>query len=464
MIKIPFGRQAYQSRSLPISSQRCMNLYAEEQHPDAKDQLPLHGTPGTVLWATVGNGPIQAMEVMDGVLYVVSGGTLYSVNSAGTATSIGSCVSGSGRVQMATNGTHLVIVDGSKGYSYSVSGGLAQITDAGFYASDTVTFQDGYFILNRNGTGQFYISGAYAVTFDALDFATAEGDPDDLKAVISNSRELWLFGAETSEVWWNSGAAFPFERYQGTFIEKGCAAAHSPAKIDNTVFWLGDDRGVYAATGYQPQKISTPAIDYAFSNYTTVGDAFAYTYSQEGHKFYVLTFPTENATWVYDLQSKLWHERATGYPFGRHVSNCYAHAYSKHLVGDWANGKIYYFDLDVYTDNGTQIIRDVISPTVHDSSNPLFMSKMQVDVESGVGLVTGQGSSPQAMLRWSDDGGRTWSNEHWSSMGAIGEYFYRVIWRKLGMFRSRIFWLRISDPVKVTIISAYAKITSTGTD
>jgi len=452
-MKIQFALQSYMSRSKPVAAQKCVNLYPEKHSPDAKDLISLVGSPGLLLFSTIGNGPIQGLHTMDKVLYAVSGGTLYSINSNGTGTSLGFC--GFGRVSMADNGTTLVIVNGSVGYSYSVAGGLAKITDADFYPSKTVTFQDGYFIFERSGTGQFYISNLYSVDFLGADFATAEGAPDDTVAVLCDTRELWLFGEHTIEVWWNSGATFPFERYQGAFIEKGCIAPYSVAKIDNTVFWLCDDLSVYAAKGFVPTKISNPGIDYAIETYTKVDDAIGYTYIQEGHHFYVLTFPSENATWVFDGITELWHERSSD--GGRHRSNNYIKAYGKHLVGDYENGNIYQLDLDTYTDNGSLIVRDAVSPAIHNEVDNVFMSRFQIDIESGTGLVTGQGSDPQAMLRWSDDGGRTWSNEHWSSMGKLGEYLYRVVWRRLGRFRQRIFWLRISDPIKVSIISAYAK-------
>jgi len=462
-MKIPFALHAYESRSKPVMAQRCLNLYPEQQSQEAKDKITLHGTPGLKLFGTIGNGPINGSHIMNGVLYVVSGSTLYSVNSSGTGTSIGTC-SGGSRVSMADNGINLAIVDGTSGYEYSVAGGLNKITDADFYPAKTVTFQDGYFIFERTGTGQFFISGLYAVTFLGTDFATAEGDVDDLVAVMSDTRELWLFGERTTEVWWNSGATFPFERYQGAYIEKGCGAAHSVAKLDNTVFWLGDDLSIYAAAGFEPQVISTHGIEFAIGGYATTSDAYGYTYVQEGHHFYVLTFPTAGATWVFDLMTKLWHERGSDYPVGRHRGNSYSFVYGKSIVGDYANGKLYELDLDTYTDNGTTIIRDAVSPPLHDDVNTVFMPSMQVDVESGVGLITGQGNEPKAMLRWSDDGGRTWSNEHWVSMGKIGEYSFRARWRRLGQFRQRAFWLRISDPVKVSIISAYAKVVISKTE
>ncbi len=463
-MKIPFAKQAYSSRSLPVMAQRCLNLYPEFQSKDAKDTITLHGTPGLKLFAKVGSGPIEGTHKFKGLLYVVSGIQLYSVNSSGAETYIGKCSTG-GRVSMADNGIDIVIVNGSVGYEYSLSGGLKQIVDINFFPAKTVTFQDGYFIFERTGTGQFFLSGLYAVTFLGTDFATAEGSPDDLKGVISDTRELWLFGDNTTEVWWNSGDSnFPFERYQGAYIEKGCAASYSIAKMNNVVFWLADDLSVYMAIGFKEQQISQPGIDFAIGSYSRVDDAYGFTYIQEGHFFYQLTFPTANATWVFDLSNKLWHERASGYPFIRNRVNSYTKVFKKHIVGDFQNSNLYEYDLNTYDDNGQPLIRDAVSPPMNDEVDKIFMPRMQIDIESGVGLVSGQGNDPQAMLRWSDNGGRTWKNEHWNPMGKMGEYLYRVVWRRLGSFRQRIFWLRISDPVKVSIITAYAKVVKTSAE
>jgi len=463
-MRIPFAKQAYSSRSLPVMAQRCLNLYPEFQSKDAKDTITLHSTPGLKLFVTVGTGPIQGTHKFKDLLYVVSGTTLYSVTSTGTVTSIGICSTG-GRVIMDNNGIDIVMVNGIVGYEYSIAGGLKQIVDINFFPAKTVTFQDGYFIFERTGTGQFFLSGLYAVTFLGTDFATAEGSPDDLKAVLSDTRELWLFGDNTIEVWWNSGDAnFPFERYQGAYIEKGCAASYSVAKMNNIVFWLADDLSVYMAIGFKEQQISQPGIDFAIGGYARVDDAYGFTYIQEGHFFYQLTFPSENATWVFDISNKLWHERGSDYPVKRHRSNSHTKAFKKHLVGDYQNGNVYEYDLDTYTDNGQPIIRDAVSPPIYDEVDKIFMSRMQVDFESGVGLIDGQGSDPQAMLRWSDDGGKTFKNEHWKSIGKVGGYLDRVVWRRLGGFRQRIFWLRITDPVKIAIISAYAKIIGTSAE
>jgi hypothetical protein len=275
-------------------------------------------------------------------------------------------------------------------------------------------------------------------------------------------------------VWYDSGnATFPIERIQGAFNEIGCAAAYSVAKLDNGIFWLGSDaRGngvVYRANGYTGVRVSTHAIEFAIQGYGDLSDAIAYTYQQEGHAFYVLIFPSAGATWVYDVSTNSWSERAgfANGEFDRHRSNCQMNFNSEVIVGDYANGNIYAFDLDVYADNGAEQKWLRSWRALPSNTNDLKRTaqhSLQLDCETGVGLSTGQGSDPQVMLRWSDDGGHTWSSEHWRSMGAIGAYGTRTIWRRLGMttkIRDRVLEISGTDPVKIVIVGAELTVSPT---
>jgi hypothetical protein len=243
--------------------------------------------------------------------------------------------------------------------------------------------------------------------------------------------------------------------------------------MDNGLFWLGSDaRGngmVYRANGYTGQRISTHAVEYAIQGYATISDAIGYTYQQDGHSFYVLLFPTGDATWVYDVATGGWHERARfeNGQFYRHASNCQMNYNGEIVVGDYDNGNLYAFDLDVYADNGNpqKWLRSWRAmPSDQNTLKRTAHHSLQLDCETGVGLTTGQGSNPQAMLRWSDDGGHTWSNEHWTSMGAIGSFGTRAIWRRLGMtekIRDRVYEVSGTDPVKVAIVGAELSISPT---
>lgn len=431
----------------------------------------LLGTPGTRLLVDVGGtGGIRgAYRPASGNLIVVQGNKVYRVTPAWVASEVGTLLTSTGPVSIADNGQNAVLVDGANGYVLSLSGNtLSRITSDAFYGADRVQYLDNYFIFNRPDTQTFYITGLGTTDLDALDFASAEGAPDLLVSLHVDHRELWLFGETSIEVFFNTGNAdFPFERTGNAFIQHGCAAAQSIASMDNTIYWLGrDERGsgtIWRADGYTPVRTSTSALEFAIQGYETISDAIAYTYQQEGHAFYVLHFPTANATWVYDALTQLWHERAWRNPLdgslNRHRSNAYAFFGGEHVVGDWENGKLYALDLAYYSDNGDPM--PAIRATGHLFNTDyhwMLWHSLQIDMESGVGLVSGQGSDPQVALDWSNDGGHTWSNPLTRSMGRIGEYKKRVRWLRLGRSRDRVYRLTITDPVKRVIIGAAADV------
>lgn len=468
MAAFPFIGASYTARSMAFDSQRCVNLYPEMSQSGpgpSKSVAMLIGTPGLALWATLAGGPVRGLLRFSAAQAIaVVGGNVYSVTTAGVGTLLGTIGSGVGVVSMASNGILVMIADGTGLWAVNV----ADSTVAALaYAADDVDFIDGYFVFNESGSGRYRITGLYSTVIDPLKFGTAEGSPDPLVGLIVDHREVWLFGRDTTEVAFNSGNAdFPLERIQGAFIEYGCAAVRSIAKMDSSIFWLGaNDRGhgtVQRADGYQPKRISTHALEFAIASYIRIDDAIAYTYQQEGHSFYVLTFPSGNATWVYDASTGLWHERAWRNPvdasLNRHRAQCHMAFAGENLVGDWETGKIYRLDLDTYTDNGDPLPRIRACPHLSADLKWQFFNSLQVDMEAGVGLTTGQGSDPQAMLQWSDDGGSTWSNEMWAAIGKIGERRTRVRWRRLGKSRGRGFRVTVTDPVKVIMIGASADV------
>jgi hypothetical protein len=467
-MKTPILGSSYVVRSVNAADARMVNLFPEIIAEGGKEPAFLQRCPGLRLLATVGSGPVRGMWQFGAYGYVVSGNSLYKIDSAYNATLLGT-VSGAGPVSMADNGTQLFVAANPDGYIYNANTNtFAQITDPDFPGAVTVGYLDGYFVFNEPNSQKIWITSLLDGTqVDPLDFASAEGSPDGVIAILSNFREIWVFGTNSVEVWYDSGASdFPLQRIQGAYNELGCAAAYTVAKMDNGVFWLGQDargRGmVYRANGYQGQRISTHAVEWHIQSYGDISDAIAYTYQQDGHSFYVLTFPSADRTWVYDVATNSWHERAgwSNSVFTRHRSNCQMVFSNEIIVGDYQNGNLYAFDPEVYADDG-QIQRWLRSwralPTGQNNLKRTAHHMLQLDCESGVGLNLGQGSDPQAMLRWSDDGGHTWSNEHWSGMGKIGEYYRRVIWRRLGMtlkLRDRVYEVSGTDPVKIAIMGA----------
>jgi hypothetical protein len=446
-----------------------VNLFPEIVPEGGKEPAFLNRAPGLNFQVAVGTGPIRGLWAYGDYMYVVSRDKLYKVDSSYTVTLLGTVSGTTGPVSMADNGTQLFVACNGPSYIYNATTGVfQQITDPDFPGAVTVSYLDGYFVFNEPNSQKIWVTALLdGTSVDPLDFASAEGSPDGVVGVLAAYRQLWVFGTNSVEVWYNSGGAdFPLSRIEGAFNELGCAAAFSIAKMDNSIFWLGQDaRGegiVYKANGYTGQRISTHAVEWQIQQYSDISDAIGYTYQQDGHSFYVLIFPTANTTWVYDAATQAWHERAgfSAGQFTRHRSNCQVFFNSKVMVGDYENGNVYAFDLDDFSDNGDiqKWLRSWRAlPTGQNNLKRTTQHGMQLDCETGVGLNDGQGSDPQVMLRWSDDGGHTWSNEHWVSIGKIGQYGKRAIWRRLGMtlkLRDRVYEVSGTDPVKIDIMGA----------
>ena len=463
---IQFATNSYKSSALPLSAQRVVNLFAEKQPPDAKAQVAVFGAPGIVEFSSLGSGPIRGFVNLGGLLYVVSGGTLYSVTSAGLATELGGTITGSQVVSMDTNGTQIIIVNGVSGYIYTVIGGLQLITDTDFFAANTTTFFDQRFVFDKADSNQFFICESLdGTSYDPLAIASAEARPDNVKAVILNQQVLLVFGDKTIEPWQDVGAPnFPFERVPGVVVERGLLAPYAIAKADNTIFFLGENRVLYRLAGLTPQRVSNHAIETEWRNYTVVSDAHLFAYHFNGHEYVVVTFPSQPSTWVFDISSSLPHERVSwdlnNNSYGRWRGNCHINIYDKELIGDAFTGKIGYLDNTTYTEFGNTIQGNATGVHINSDRKKLFCSNFELDIESGVGLTTGQGSDPQIMLEVSKDGGRTFGSlQKWKSMGALGAYQQRLKWYRLGKGYDYVFRVTISDPVKRTIIAAHADFT-----
>ena len=382
------------ARSVNAADNRLMNLYPEATPEGGKTAGFLTRCPGYKYVSDVGSGPIRGLWTFGGFLYVVSGVELYKVNADWAATLLGT-VSGSGPVSMSDNGEQLFVACNPRSYTYSVaSNTFAEITDPDFPGAVTVGFINGYFVFNEPDSQKVWITSYQdGASVDPLEFAYTDANPDNLLSLIVNRNEIWMFGTTSTEVWYYSGDIdFPLARIQGAFNEIGCAAPYSVAKLDNTVFWLGSDpRGnamVYKAAGYGAQRVSTHGIEKVLQGYEYVGDAIGYSYQQEGHTFYVLSFPSANATWCFDAATNEWHERGSwkqGH-YNRHRSNCQANFSNTIVLGDFQYGKLYEFDLEYYKDDvGTQ--RWVRSwralPPNANNLNRTAHHSLQVELETG---------------------------------------------------------------------------------
>ena len=457
---------SYEQRSLPFDAQRTINFFPIIDEK-GRDPSALYSTAGLELFATAGAGPVRGgFKSGNGRVFFVSGTNLYEVDSAGSVTGRGSLLGSSGAVTMAEGTTQLAICDGDKLYSFTYSTDtFAIVSDPDLPSSvGYVTNIDGYFIVNENNTGRFYISTINDVTaWDALDFATAESSPDTLIAPVNGIGQLWLFGEVTTEIWTNTGASvFPFTRISGAVMQAGILAKNSALELDNTVFWLGQDRFgdgiVYRASGFSPRRISTDPIEKRIREATDAENIRGWSYQEEGHVFFVLTGGGLETSLVYDLSTQQWHERAylnDDGMFEQHLGACHVFAFGKHLVGSRIDGKIYDMSLNYNDDDGEEIARERVYTHIFDESRRIRYNMLEVGIETGVGTVAGD--NPKISLQLSRDGARTWSDWITANIGKIGEYQTKVRFRRLGVAEQMTFKVRCTDKVKTVITGSYLK-------
>lgn len=470
-----------QSRSKRFDDQRTVNMYLEiDPLGSGKGEEPavLISTPGLEFVQAVGNGPIRCTYTQSNVVktWIVSGNQVYSLTGARAEPVLipGTLNSYQGNVMATDNGQHVLFVDGEHGYYIDTAAEvltLKQIVDPNFHPTDTITFQDGYFIgvdkgTTTTGTNAFFISDLYSIDFLPLNVANASGASDILVGAISCNRQLYLLGAKSTEIWWNSGASgtTPFQRQDGRFSQVGLAAPATLAIVNETIFWLGSNAQgggiVYSLENAMPTRVSNHSIEYAIQKFGDLSEATAYTYQQEGHYFYVLNIPGMTTTWVYDVTCQQWHERQSQVngQAQRHLGQTHCVLNGQHIVGDYSGPNIYIYNLDVYTDNGEVINRIRQSPHVSKNLNRLFYHLLEVDMQFGVGLSTGAGSNPRIVLEISNDGGETWGNPIYARLGQIGRYQTRARWQRLGSSRDRVFRVTVSEPVRCTMLSAMLDI------
>lgn len=456
-MKTDFLGAAYESRSLPLAGQTLINLLFEPAPPGSAEPGMFYGAPGCRLLSTVGLGPIRGAKVASGYSWVVSGEELYRVSASGASTLIGT-VPGTGRVQVVNNDTQVVVMH-NLGWESVTIADLTYGPVPGAPTTAQGAYQDSYIVFpNANGTYGWTAIGN-AQSLSALDFASAEAQPDPIISVLSDHRELWLFGEATTEIAQTSGDAdLVFTRT--AMLEYGCAAKYSPAKSDNTVFWIGrneDGQGiVYRADGYAPSRISTHALETHIASYGDISDAWGYCYQQNGHTIYVLTFPGR-ATWGYDASAQRWSRLAymdtlTG-ELQQHRGNAYYFLGGSHVVGDYQTGELFVLDLDQFTDNGAPIYRERAWAVISNLGRWIRHNRLELMAEMGVGLGGDPsiGADPLWNLQRSDDGCRSWGNIRELRLGGTGQYRNRAFTRRLGLSRNRVYRLWSSDPVKHSI-------------
>ena len=473
-MKIQLFGVGLKGKSPAIDAQRRINCYVEQQKDDVRTMLALIGSAGLLPFCTtIGAFPSRGMwpanSLASPLVFSVHGGTLYSIDASGTPLVIGVIGTMTGDVSMADDGRCLVLVDGIRGYYYDMltPSGLNLITDGNFTTSPkTVTWQGTYFIVNSGATNQFQFSlNASPITWPAVNIGFAESGSGALQAVMADHSVLNIFGELYSEFWQNTGSPdLPYSVIPGSAQEYGLAAAFSLCKYDNSMAGLFKNTmgecNISRMSGFRLQQISNLELDSILNDrtvYPTVNDATAYGYMLGGHPMYQINFPTAGKSWEFDGASQVWGERqATN--GGRYWGNKFASFQNRKLVSDYRNGNIYEISTTTYDDNGSMVPMEIWSKRIWNEDKYIGIEQIQIDVQAGVGLVSGQGSNPQMDLQVSKDGGNTFTSVGYASIGAIGAYTQRVIWRSLGAARDWILKLRITDPVKRVIVGASAEM------
>ena len=476
-----WGVNAYSSY---VSRQKRLNCFYEIRKDGDKNQLIVRGTPGVTTYITLPTAPIRGWHVVSNILYVVGGLTLYSVTINGVMTAIGGLdLASTGNVAMDDNGVQLLVVDGLVGYIYTIvtgtyaqsalnaAGSFGKITDLNFPNGTTsVCFLDGRLIVNKPNTRQFYVSEYYDGTgwtnVQSLPtFSTKDNGSDLLVSVSVLNGILHLHGQQSTEFWQDVGTSpLPFARVSGATRNEGIAAQYSLAFIDDMQLFLGQSLHggnveVTLMQGFNMKKVSTEDIDNIIRSFTVWQDAIGFGYIVDGHKMYQLTFPSASKSFLYDVTTDFWFDLQSGVGLtGRHIANFGVTFNSFTYVSDSSTGIIYKFDPNTYTDNGALIKRQVTSKHVTMAGNRFGIDEVYLDIETGVGLQTGQGQDPQINLQISKDGGRTFGIERWKPMGKVGQYKSpRVMWNRFGASQDFVFQWTMTEPVKFTIVGGAVK-------
>lgn len=469
-VKIPLVDQHYQTKSIDQNTRKLINMFVVPAQSESKFPQVAYSTPGLTTFCTTfsANGEVRTSHLYHNTAYAIIDDRFCIIDAIGNATQLGTLNSASGFAQMASTNTQIAMIDSGAGYVYTVATGVfAEITDADFPDSpQSIAAMDGFFIVSTTNTHNFQISGLNdGTSWSALDTETAEADSDNIVALHSRQKELFIFGDVTMEIYINTGNTnFPFERQADGVLPIGCAARESIASAFKSLFWLASSKNganqVYALSGNQLQVISTDAIASAISDLSAVIDAVGYVYEQDGFEFYVLTFPEGAKSFVYCITTGLWHEWSS-FSAGldiAHRGNCHIYAYSKNLIGDRLTGNIYELSTSTYTENGNIIKRALTTAPLYIDNHNITLYNLRFDIAPGQGLATGQGSDPSVMIFVSRDGGHTFGTQITRSAGAIGEYLARVELSRVGSARSFVFRLEMSDPIKWEILGATAMI------
>ena len=458
-----------QGKSPNVTSNHLVNAYYEFQPEKDRTRVVIYGTPGLTLFVDQGDTPWRGLHQFPKTskLYGVHRGTFYEIDNAATVTARGTIGTVNGRVDITDDGTRIIVVDGTEIYVYDTSTPatpIAAVTDPDRpIAPNTCIFQAGRILTDEDGTGQFKGSDSYAPTsWNALNFATAESNPDNVIRIANINGAIAPFGAYTTEFWQNvGGSGFPYAKMIGADLEYGLAARWSLARFGGTYSFLAQNREgqviVAMLNGYQIQRISNSEFEHIINNYSSVADATGFGYMLGGHPMYQLNFPNQGKSWLDDGSTEFWSELRYG-ANARHRAEIGVDFINRTIVSDYSNGKLYRLDVNSYTDNGDLIHTILKGRHIYNLKKNVSIPRLELGIEAGVGLVSGQGSDPVAGLRMSKDGGHSFGTQVFAPLGKMGEYTRRCLWRRLGIGRDIVPEVTITDPVKRVILEATLQV------
>ena len=432
-----------------VESQKSVNWYPVKPEREG-EKVHLRGRPGLSLLVTLPKSPIRGGIEFNDRVFFVAGTTIYEVYESGTTRVWGTIPSSESKVTLALLLNTIVIGDGSGYFALDLTAGTVTAITAAPRGRFCVFFDQRILYQGENGE-VFYSELNDPTNIPGLNFFTAESLPDEIVAITTSEEQILLHGADSTEPWYDSGDADnPFARVQGGVVYSGCGWPDTALRLDNSSWWVDKDRngaGIVRRTqGATPVRVSTSAIERFTQSATNLS---AHCYQEEGHTFYVLN--ADEGTRAYDLKTQEWHERAWLNPETgvqeRARPEIHAYAFGKHLVTDYASGKVYIQSLEYHSDAGQEIRRTRVSAHKSDTGKQIIVDELFLDFATGVGLDgLGQGTDPKVMLRVSKDG-TTFGKERWASIGKIGEYGQRARFHRLGMGRDWLLEISVSDPV-----------------
>lgn len=457
-VNVPLIGPTYTNRSVQVGNQHTQNFYIEaNQQGEAAALMPF---PGLTLFATAGSSQARGMAIYNDSLYTVNGNLLYKIALNGTVSTVGT-IAGGGNVVMVSDGTSLIIATGfSKPYRYDGTT-LTQGTDADLPDSATVTHMNQRVIYDQ-ADGIAFADLDDPLVVNSANVLLTNTRADSLQAVVSFKQQIFAFGTDTIEPSYFTGTGTPpYARVNNGVQEIGTSSPYSIATNKDFIYFLGTDRRVYRMQGFNSQSIDNPAIGQALQEYSDVSDAYGRCMSFDGQNWYLLSFPTANRTWLFNEGSGLWTSLAYGTDDSQHLIHDYAYIYDKHLVTDRRNGNIYELGFNTFTDNGDVIQRQRVTQNIDsrilggEPGKMLYMNRLELEFETGVSEVT---SEATIIMQYSDDDGRSWSQEQWASIGTQGDYTKRVQWFGFERFYKRKFRFTMTDPVKWVFIRLIADV------